>query len=205
MRVWSKPRNDPPARDRHYRVPGCYHATCCSPVVRASLPAMIEALLTRPARDSDRDGLIQLIAGAYAEYPGCILDVEREEPDLLAIASAYARHAGEFWVTIDPANGRLVASAGWVPSPAPEYRGWLQMRKVYVESARRRAGLASALLDRIESAARANQAPGVELWSDTRFLAAHRFYERRGFTRGLATRELFDLSQSRELHFEKRF
>ena len=166
---------------------------------------MAATLVTRAARDTDRDGLIALIAGAYAEYPGCVLDVEREEPDLLAIASAYARHGGEFWVSIEPERGALVGSAGWVPSPAPEYRGWRQVRKVYVARELRRAGLASSLLERIESAARAAGAPGIELWSDTRFSDAHRFYERRGFTRCAATRELFDLSHSIEYHFEKRF
>src|SRR5690349_10407871 len=127
-------------------------------------------LVTRPARDSDRDGLIQLIGSAYAEYPGCVLDVEREEPDLLGIATAYARHRGEFWVTIDEASGALVASAGCLPSPAPEYRGWLQLRKLYVAKSQRRQGLASALLASVEQTARGRGAPGVELWSDTRFL-----------------------------------
>lgn len=166
---------------------------------------MAARLVTRLARDSDRDALIALIAGVYAEYPGCVLDVQREEPDLLAVASAYARHGGELWVSIEPERGALVGSAGWVPSPAPEYRGWRQVRKVYVAREHRRAGLASSLLERIESAARAAGAPGIELWSDTRFSDAHRFYERRGFTRGAATRELFDLSGSVEYHFEKRF
>lgn len=166
---------------------------------------MAATLVTRLAHDTDRDGLIALIAGAYAEYPGCVLDVEREEPDLLAIASAHERYGGELWVSIEPASGTLVGSAGWVPSPAPEYRGWRQVRKVYVARQLRRAGLASSLLERIEGAARVAGAPGLELWSDTRFADAHRFYERRGFTRGPVTRELFDLSRSIEYHFEKRF
>ena len=165
---------------------------------------MPPALTTRPAHDSDRDALIELIGSAYAEYPGCVLDVEREEPDLLVIASAYARYQGEFWVTIDAVAGALVASAGYLPSPAPEYRGWLQLRKLYVARAWRRRGLASALLRGVEAAAHERGAPGIELWSDTRFLDAHRFYARHGFERGALTRELFDLSQSVEYHFEKR-
>jgi GNAT superfamily N-acetyltransferase len=165
---------------------------------------MLDPFVTRPALDSDGDGLIQLIASAYAEYPGCVLDVEREEPDLLAIASAYGRYGGAFSVVLDRASGELVASAGWLPSPAPEYRGWLQMRKVYVARAYRRRGLARALLVGVEARARERGAPGIELWSDTRFLDAHRFYASHGFERGSATRELFDLSQSVEYHFEKR-
>ena len=164
---------------------------------------MPPALTTRPAHDSDRDALIELIGSAYAEYPGCVLDVEREEPDLLGIASAYARYQGEFWVTIDAIAGALVASAGYLPSPAPEYRGWLQLRKLYVARSHRRQGLASALLARVEQSARQRHAPGVELWSDTRFSDAHVFYARHGYVQLPQTRELFDLSQSVEYHFEK--
>jgi putative acetyltransferase len=164
---------------------------------------MPSALLTRAALDTDRDGLIQLIGTTYAEYPGCVLAVEQEEQDLLGIASAYARYGGEFWVTIDPASGELVASIGWLPSSAAERKGWLELRKLYVARAQRRRGLASALVARVESAARERGAPGVELWSDTRFLDAHRLYARHGYRLG-AQRELFDLSRSVEYHFEKR-
>jgi putative acetyltransferase len=164
---------------------------------------MQSPLLTRAALDSDRDGLIQLIGNTYAEYPGCVLAVEQEEQDLLGIASAYAGYGGEFWVTLDPASGGLVASVGWLPSSASERRGWLELRKLYVARTHRRHGLASALVARVESAARERGAPGVELWSDTRFLDAHRLYARHGYQRG-GQRQLFDLSHSVEYHFEKR-
>jgi putative acetyltransferase len=164
---------------------------------------MPSPLLTRRAQDSDRAGLIQLIGTTYSEYPGCVLAVEQEEQDLLRIASAYEGYGGEFWVTVDPASGALVASVGWLPSPASERGGWLELRKLYVARERRRQGLASALVARVESAARERGALGVELWSDTRFLDAHRLYARQGYQRG-AQRQLFDLSHSVEYHFEKR-
>ena len=91
-----------------------------------------------------------------------------------------------------------------MPSPAPEYRGWLQLRKLYVARAYRRQGLAGALLARVEAAARERGAAGIELWADTRFVDAHRFYADRGYQRLPETRELFDLSRSVEFHFEKR-
>lgn len=181
------------------------------------MPAVPDSLLTRPARDDDRDGLIQLIGKTYAEYPGCVLDVEREEPDLLGIASAYARYGGAFWVITAPAPeaapamaeasataaGVIVACVGWLPSSRAERSGWVELRKLYVARDYRRRGLASALVGRVESAARERGAPGVELWSDTRFLDAHRLYARHGYRQG-AQRELFDVSRSVEYHFEKR-
>jgi putative acetyltransferase len=165
---------------------------------------MADGLLTRSAHDADATALIALIGGVYAEYPGCVLDVEREEPDLLEIASASARKGGAFWVTIDIDSATLVGCVGWLPSAADSMlRGWVQLRKLYVARTHRRRGLAGALCTRVEAMARERGAAGVELWSDTRFLDAHRFYAARGYARQPGSRELSDLSRSREYHFLK--
>ena len=55
-------------------------------------------IVLRAARDADGPGVIAVVAAAYAEYPGCVLDVEAEVPELKAPASAYARQSGRFWV-----------------------------------------------------------------------------------------------------------
>lgn len=161
----------------------------------------------RAARDSDAGGLISLIGDVYAEYPGCILDVDREEPDLRAICSAYAAKGGQFWVAVDGTDGddeRVVGCVGWSPSSDRSRSGWLELRKLYVARSYRRRGLASALCEHVEAAAHARSAPGIELWSDTRFEDAHRFYAQRGYERQSAVRQLFDLSQSSEYHFIRR-
>jgi putative acetyltransferase len=164
---------------------------------------MTLALLTRPARDADAEGLIELIGGIYAEYPGCVLDVDGEEPDLLAIASAYATKGGGFWVSIEEASGALVGCVGWLPSADPRLSGWVELRKLYVARTHRRRGLASSLCARVEEAARERGAGGVELWSDTRFLDAHRFYSSHGYRQQPGSRQLFDISRSSEYHFQK--
>jgi putative acetyltransferase len=161
----------------------------------------------RVARDSDAGGLISLIGDVYAEYPGCILDVDREEPDLRAIGSAYAAKGGQFWVAVGGTDGgdeRVVGCVGWSPSSDPSRAGWLELRKLYVARSHRRRGLASALCEHVEAAAHARSAPGIELWSDTRFEDAHRFYAQRGYERQSAVRQLFDLSQSSEYQFIRR-
>ncbi|HBV00249.1 MAG TPA: N-acetyltransferase, partial [Thalassospira lucentensis] len=45
----------------------------------------------------------------------------------------------------------------------------------------------------------------VMLWTDTRFEAGHRFYEKSGFARTGQTRILDDLSQSSEIQFRLDF
>ncbi|MBI4953849.1 MAG: GNAT family N-acetyltransferase [Myxococcales bacterium] len=156
----------------------------------------------RPARDADGAGVIALLGAVFAEYPGCVLDVDGEMPELRAIATWFARAGGRFYVVERAgADGRaeIVASVGHTPSG----RSGLELRKLYVASRARRGGLGSALCALVESSGRAAGARFVELWSDTRFLDAHRLYERRGYRRGPATRELHDRSASVEHYFRK--
>ena len=72
-------------------------------------------VLIRDARDSDAAARIALIGGAFAEYEGCVLDVDNELPELRAIATAFRSFGGRFWV--GELHGAVVASIGYsVPS-----------------------------------------------------------------------------------------
>jgi GNAT superfamily N-acetyltransferase len=152
----------------------------------------------RPAVDEDSWDVIGLIGACWSEYPGCVMDVHGECPELLAPASAYLHHGGAFWVAVDGC-GTVVATVGWRPLSAEA----VELERLYVNQRWRRRGVASALADLVERTAAGRLATRVQLWSDTRFHDAHRFYERRGYTRSGPDRELGDLSQTREHHFVK--
>jgi putative acetyltransferase len=153
----------------------------------------------RDARDEDSWDLIGLIAGCWAEYPGCVLDVHGEEPWLLRPASVIAEQGGRLWVA--DAGGRVAASAALIPTPQP---GVVLLKSLYVARIARRQGLGARLVALVEDEARRRGASRVELWSDTRFLDAHRLYERLGYQRGPETRALYDLSNSIEFHYHRR-
>jgi putative acetyltransferase len=55
---------------------------------------------------------------------------------------------------------------------------------------------------RAEAHARGKGASRIVLWSDTRFLTAHRLYRRLGYAQQ-GSRQLADISQSAEYGFEK--
>ena len=148
----------------------------------------------RPARDDDAPGLIALIGACFAEYPGCVLDVDGEMPELRGIASAYAVGGGAFFVADQ--GGLVVGSIGWTP-----VAGGVELKKLYVARSARQRGLAGRFCELVEAAARERSAACVELWSDTRFGDAHRLYERRGYRRSEGLRELKDRSQSLEYHY----
>lgn len=152
----------------------------------------------RPGHDNDSWELIALISACWSEYPGCVMDVHGECPDLLAPATVAEREGGAFWVATDPC-GTVVATVGWRPLRP----GTIELKRLYVARRCRREGLASRLMDLAEAEAVGAGATSMELWTDTRFIGAHVFYKGRGYTIAGPDRELRDLSRTREHHFEK--
>ena len=152
----------------------------------------------RLARDNDAGGLIPLIEACFADYPGCVLDVDGEMPYLRAIASAFARRRGQVWVAEH--RGDVVGVVGLRPAPAIRT---MQLMTLYVAHQVRRQGLGSELIALAEAEARQRGARWVELWTDTRFTDAHRLYERLGYKRLPRTRALHDLSDTVEYHYVK--
>ena len=162
---------------------------------------MIDELILRPARDGDAEGLIVLVGGCFAEYPGCAMDIDGIDSELKAIATNFSRAGGKFWVLEDTASdNRIAASVGLSPSGTMK-EGVIELKKLYVSAEYRRRGIASRLLDLVLDEARALQATAIDLWSDTRFIEAHAFYVHHGFAQLPETRDLHDPSNSIEFHF----
>lgn len=149
----------------------------------------------RDARDDDSLDLIALVARCWAQYPGCVLDVHGEEPELLAPGAV--NPDGRWWVA--EVDGRVVGSVALGHAE----HGVVLLRKLYVDPTWRRRGLGTQLVELVEAEAASRGAERVELWSDTRFEDAHRLYERLGFARQTDTRELHDLSHTVEYRFAK--
>ena len=152
---------------------------------------------TRDGRDADAAGFIALIGACWAEYPGCVLDVDGEVPELRALASHYAAKGGALWAA--EADGAIIGMAGVAPLDGAVW----EMNKLYVAGTHRGTGLAQSLMTAAESHARAAGATEVKLWSDTRFERAHRFYEKLGYVRAGPIRVLHDLSNSLEFPYAK--
>lgn len=149
--------------------------------------------MIRPATDADGDGLAVLIAGCFAEYEGCLFDRAAEFPELDAIATYFRERNGAIWLAEH--DGQIVGSIASAPT---EEAGTVELFKLYVAREMRGRGLAKALLGHVLGFARARNAAAVRLFTDTRFLDAHRFYERNGFERLPGSRPLHDISNSFE-------
>ncbi len=73
----------------------------------------------RRARDSDGPELIELIERVWDEYPGCVMDVDGEVPELRRIASAHAEWGGDFRVAEHFRGAGRQGSCRDVPTCAP--------------------------------------------------------------------------------------
>ena len=150
--------------------------------------------MIRPGRDGDAAGFIALIGRCWADYPGVVLHVDAEAPELRALASYYAGLGGGLWVW-----GDVEAMVGVRPRDG----GLWELCKVYVHPARHGTGVAQRMVGVAEGYAQVRGAARMELWTDTRFERAHRFYEKLGFVRGGEPRALGDLCGSWEYHYSR--
>jgi putative acetyltransferase len=151
----------------------------------------------RLAVDVDSPGIVALVGMCFAEYPGCVLDVDQEEPGLLTPADSFAR----FWVLVDDRE-RVFGCIACTEHDVDGAAG-VELKKCYLHPAYRGRGLASQMVKLVEDHARAASRPRVELWSDTRFTQAHAVYEHLGYQRTGEERDLHDLSATREFYFRK--
>ena len=154
--------------------------------------------MLRPGRDDDAADFIALVASCWAEYPGCVFDLDGEVPELRALARHFRDKGGALWVwqEADRVAGMVAA---W-PADPPE--SW-EIGKMYVDRRLRGGGVAATLLAQAEAHATARGAQRLELWSDSRFARAHAFYAKHGFVRSGRTRALGDKSHTVEYHFAK--
>lgn len=150
-------------------------------------------IVIREGVDEDAEALVDLIGRIYAEY-GQRLDIS-EEPHLLTPCSYFREHGGMFWVAVGA--GRVVGCCG------VRRAGVLaELKTLYVDASVRRRSIATRLVARVMAFARSVEAVKVILWSDTRFLAAHRLYRRLGFELD-GLRELKDSNRSWEYGFQR--
>ena len=154
-------------------------------------------MLLRAGRDSDADGFIALIGRCWADYPGCVLEMEHEEQELFALESYCAARGGKLWTAEDA--GGVVGMAAILPAGD----GVWELKKFYVHPGHHGSGLAHRLLDVVEGHAAVSGAARLRLWSDTRFTRAHRFYEKRSWVREGPIRALDDRSRTLEFAYGK--
>jgi putative acetyltransferase len=153
----------------------------------------MKTLQLRPTVPEDVPGILALIREVYGEY-GCVLNAEGEERHLLEPGPYFRARGGEFWV-VEDAGSIVATTAVMLEDDAGE------LKTLYVHPSLRRQGWGRKLTELTIDYVRDRGKRRMILWSDTRFLDAHRLYRSLGF-REMGTRELHDSNNSVEYGFE---
>jgi putative acetyltransferase len=154
----------------------------------------------RRAEDRDAQDLFGLLTLCFAAFPGCLTDPHDDLRDLRSPGASF-RGPGEAFLVMEDESGRVCAC---VALAHPE-TGVGELHRLYVRPDRQGRGLGADLVASAETLAREAGAERMRLWSDTRFIGAHRLYARLGYRATGETRALGDVSNSIEQGFEKVF
>lgn len=126
--------------------------------------------------DADQRGILNVILPIQQQEFG-IPVTEADQPDLAHIAAFYQSGTGGFWVA--RARDEVVGTVGLKDIGS----GQAALRKMFVASPfrGRELGVAGKLLDALLAHARTQGVVEIFLGTTDKFLAAHRFYEKKGF------------------------
>ena len=146
----------------------------------------------RPAEDRDTSAIQQLIADVYAEYD-CTLELDGIDAHLRDPGPYFRERGGEFWVVEHNAEIRATVAVLLTDDAG-------ELKCLYVHPSLRRQGWGRRLSELTIDYTRRAGKPRIILWSDTRFLDAHRLYQRMGFGQ-CGRRELHDSNSTVEFGF----
>lgn len=136
----------------------------------------MQEILIAPFSDADQQGVLDVILPIQQQEFGIPITAA-DQPDLVDIPDFYQSGTRGFWVA--RSNGEVVGTVGLKDIGS----GQAALRKMFVTAPfrGRELGVAGKLLDVLLAHARAKEVAEVFLGTTDKFLAAHRFYEKRNF------------------------
>jgi N-acetylglutamate synthase-like GNAT family acetyltransferase len=123
-----------------------------------------------------QEDILNLIVNIQQKEFGIAITAE-DQPDLCNIKDFYQNGKGNFWVAVF--NGKIIGTV----SLRDIGNDQVALRKMFVNKEFRGAGyqVSSKLLDTLLNWARSKKIKEIYLGTTSKFLAAHRFYEKNGF------------------------
>jgi len=136
----------------------------------------MQEILVTAFSEADQQGVLDVILPIQQREFGIPITAA-DQPDLTDIPESYQSGTGGFWVA--RSNGEVVGTVGLKDIGS----GQTALRKMFVAAPfrGRELGVAGKLLDVFLAHARAKGVAEIFLGTTEKFLAAHRFYEKKGF------------------------
>ena len=137
----------------------------------------MQKILVAPFSEADQQGVLDVILPIQQREFGIPI-TQADQPDLTDIRGFYQSGTGGFWVA--RSNVEIVGAVGLKDIGL----GQAALRKMFVAAQfrGRELGVAGKLLDALLAHARVQGVSEIFLGTTEKFLAAHRFYEKKGFT-----------------------
>ena len=132
--------------------------------------------IVRSFEPEDEAGVVALILPIQQKEFGIPITAA-DQPDLRSIPAFYQSGLGGFWVATW--NGAIVGTVGL--KDIGDRQGALRKMFVAAGARGRELGVAAGLLGALIAHARASDMRDIFLGTTEAFLAAHRFYEKKGF------------------------
>lgn len=125
--------------------------------------------------DIYKDQVVKLILSIQQDEYNIPITLD-DQPDLLNIPSTYQRGTGNFWLAIE--NEIVIGTISLI-----DLGGQITtLRKMFVKKNYRGKGISHQLLTTLINWCEHKQVDSIYLGTTSRFLAAHKFYEKNNFT-----------------------
>jgi GNAT superfamily N-acetyltransferase len=137
----------------------------------------------RPYRPEDHPEVMSVIKSVFKDH-NFTFDPEKFDSDLNAIDESYHDAGGEFWVL--ETDGAVTGTVAAIPRDGET----CELKRLYLLHPYRGRGHGLRLIETVIEWAHTNGRRRIVLWSDVAFTAAHRLYEKSGFTATQETRSI---------------
>lgn len=152
----------------------------------------------RPVKNSDTDQIIQIITDTFQEY-GDRVCLEGCDSDLTDIESHYKLPEAAF-VVVEDAD-EIIGCHAVQRIELDRFT----FKRLYIREDKRGSGAGDLIFRWAIDKAQELGATEIEFWSDTRFVRAHRFFQKYGFEKGAARDMQDSFHPYSEFKFTRKF
>ena len=155
-----------------------------------------QTFVLRPAESSDIPVMSNIISTVFDEYGWTFVEID-ELPDFVFYEKHYSDPERAYLFALTDESGQVIGSIAMKNGGRGPY-----LSRVYLRAEYRGLGLGKWMTNSVLEMARSQGFGSIHLWTDTRFLDAHRMYERLGFRMTGDLRSLHDVNRSFEFKME---
>ncbi len=155
-----------------------------------------QTFILRPAKEADIRLMSDIINTVFDEYGWTFVETD-ELPDFVFYESHYSNPERALLFALTDEKDNVIGSIAVKSGGRGPY-----LSRVYLMAEYRGFGLGKWMTSQVMELVKKRGFDSIHLWTDTRFVDAHRMYERLGFRMTGEIRSLHDVNRSFEFRME---